>query len=73
MAIVFDGPVTPEALTTFVREVPTPADQVLNRLLPDRYFNRNTVDFAELTRTNRTARFRAFDGRLHVSAAATPP
>lgn len=67
MAIVFDGPVTPDALTTFVREVPTPADQVLNTLLPDKYFNDNTIDFAELTRTNRTARFRAFDGRLHVS------
>lgn len=67
MAIVFDGPVTPDALSVFVREVPTPADQVLNQLLPDRYFDRNTIDFAELTRTNRTARFRAYDGRLHVS------
>lgn len=67
MAIVFDGPVTPEALTAFVREVPTPSEQILNRLLPDRYFDRNTIDFSELTRTNRTARFRAFDGRLHVS------
>ena len=71
MAIVFDGPVTPDALTTFVREVPTPADQVLNQLLPDRYFTDNTIDFAELTRTNRTARFRAFDGRLHVSQRDT--
>jgi hypothetical protein len=71
MAIVFDGPVTPDALTTFVREVPTPADQVLNTLLPDRYFTNNTIDFAELTRTNRTARFRAFDGRLHVSERDT--
>lgn len=71
MAIVFDGPVTPDALTTFVREVPTPADQVLNTLLPDRYFTDNTIDFAELTRTNRTARFRAFDGRLHVSERDT--
>lgn len=67
MAIVFDGPVTPDALTTFVREVPSPADQVLNRILPDRVLNRNTVDLSELTRTNRTARFRAFDARLHVS------
>jgi hypothetical protein len=67
MAIVFDGPVAPDALTTFVRNVPTPADQVLNRLLPDRLFNRNTLDFAEFTRTNRTARFRAYDARLHVS------
>lgn len=71
MAIVFDGPVTPDALTTFVREVPTPADQVLNQLLPDRYFDDNKIEFAELTRTNRTARFRAFDGRLHVSERDT--
>jgi hypothetical protein len=67
MAIVFDGPVTPDALTAFTREVPTPADQVLNQLLPDREINKNVVDFSEFTRTNRTARFRAFDGRLHVS------
>ena len=71
MAIVFDGPVTPDALTTFIREVPTPADQVLNQLLPDKMFTKNTIDFAELTRTNRTARFRAFDGRLHVSERDT--
>ncbi len=68
MALVFDGPVTPDALTSFVREVPSPADQVLNTILPDRVLNRNTVDLSELTRTNRTARFRAFDARLHVSA-----
>lgn len=67
MAIVFDGPVTPEPLTTFVRRVPTPDTYVLNRLLPDRYFLSNTIDLAEVTRTNRTARFRAYDGRIHVS------
>lgn len=67
MAILFDGPVSPDSLTTFVREVPSPADQVLNGILPDRVLNRNTVDLSELTRTNRTARFRAFDARLHVS------
>lgn len=71
MALVYDGPVTPDELTTFVREVPTPADQVLNRLLPDRTFDDNTIDFSEYTRTNRTARFRAFDGRLHVSQRDT--
>lgn len=71
MAIVFDGPVTPDALTTFVREVPSPSDQVLNTILPDRVLNRNTVDLSELTRTNRTARFRAFDARLHVSERDT--
>lgn len=71
MAIVFDGPVTPDALTTFVREVPTPADQVLNQLLPDRFFTKNSIDVQEITRTNRTARFRAYDARLHVSQRDT--
>lgn len=67
MAIVFDGPVAPDALTTFVRNVPLPSVFTLNNVLPDRYFDKNTLDVAELTRTNRTARFRTFDARLHVS------
>ena len=71
MAIVFDGPVTPDAQTVFIRNVPTPAEFSLNDLLPDRYFDRNTVDLAEITSTNRTARFRAYDGRLHVSERDT--
>lgn len=65
MAIVFDGPVTPDTLTAFVREVPTPANYVLNQLLPDRLFDKNTIDVSELTKKNRTAKFRAFDGRIH--------
>jgi hypothetical protein len=68
MALVFDGPVAIDALTEFVRNVPTPADQVLNRILPDREVGNISVDIAAtLTRTNRTARFRAWDGRIHVS------
>ena len=67
MAIIFDGPVTPDALTTFVRNVPVPAEFTLSSILPDRYFTKNTIDVQALTRTNRTARFRAFDGRLNVS------
>ena len=67
MAIVFDGPVTPDQLTVFTRNVPSPQEFSLSNLLPDRFFDRNTIDIAEITRTNRTARFRAFDGRLHVS------
>ena len=67
MAIVFDGPVTPDALTAFVRTIPSPAEQVLDRILPNRVLSKNTIDLSELTRTNRTARFRAFDARLHVS------
>jgi hypothetical protein len=67
MAIVFDGPVSPDALTTFVRQVPQSPAFALDQILPNRYLDRNSVDFAELVQTNRTARFRAYDARLHVS------
>lgn len=71
MAIVFDGPVAPDDITAFVRAVPQSDDFLLDQLLPNRYFDDNEVDFAELTRTNRTARFRSWDGRLHVSERDT--
>lgn len=67
MAIVFDAPVTPVDLTLFMRAVPVPADNVLLPAFASRNLNTNTVDFGEIVRTNRTARFRSFDGRIHVS------
>ena len=67
MGIFFDAPVEPDALTTFVRNVPNDTGFRLSELFPTRVHPNNTVDTAEITRTNRTARFRAFDGRLHVS------
>lgn len=71
MTLVFDGPVAPDAITTFVRTVPTTTGFVLNEILPDRYFDDNEIDFEELTKTNRVARFRTYDGRLHVSTRDT--
>lgn len=71
MAILFDGPVTPDALTTFIRQVPQSPAFALDQILPNKYLDKNSVDFAELVKTNRTARFRTFDGRLHVSERDT--
>jgi hypothetical protein len=71
MAIVFDGPVSPDDVTSFVRQVPQSDQFQLDQLLPNRFFNDNEIDFAELTRTNRVARFRSYDGRLHVSERDT--
>jgi hypothetical protein len=68
MAIVFDGPVSPDALTTFIRQVPIPASNALQALFPTRYFDSNRVDWAELVQTNRTAAYRSFDGLIHVSS-----
>ena len=67
MAILFDAPVEPDDITTFVREVPIPPDLTLLAEAGERQVNDNTVDWAEITRTNRTARFRSWDGRLHRS------
>jgi len=74
MAIFFDAPVEPDALTTFVREVPVNRPGQTRRLLG--MFSRldvddNAVDFATITRTNRVARFRSWDGRIHVSKRDT--
>ena len=67
MAIFFDSPVEPDALTAFVREVPTPSQLSLSNLFPERLEDDNKINFAEIVRTNRTARFRSYDGRIHVS------
>jgi hypothetical protein len=72
MAIFFDAPVEPDALTTFVRETPTPAGLRLTQLFGGPVTtNNNSVTVADIVRTNRTARFRSFDGRLHVSQRDT--
>lgn len=71
MAIVFDGPVSPDALTEYVRNVPTPVNQILNQVLPDRHFTKNKIDVSVLTRRGRTARFRAFDANVHKTQRDT--
>jgi hypothetical protein len=67
MAIVYDAPVPPDDLTFFVRNVPIQQNLVLNQILPDRPIASNRVDVGTLTRTGRTARFRVFDGPIHVA------
>ncbi len=67
MAIVFDAPVNPDALSAFVRNVPVPSDLALLNAFPTRNNLTNTVNFAEIVKRNRTARYRTYDGRIHVS------
>ncbi|TGB37879.1 major capsid protein [Mycolicibacterium peregrinum] len=68
MAIVFDGPISPDALTTFIRNVPVESQLALVNMFPTRYLDTNRVDWAEFVKTNRTAAYRSFDGTIHVSA-----
>lgn len=69
MAIVFDGPILPDDLIEFTRNVPLPAElgHGLEAILPDKHLDNNRVDFSNVTKTGRVARFRMFDGPLHVA------
>lgn len=66
--IFYDAPVSPDDLTAFVRRVPIPNDATLLNAVPAEYDTTNQFDWSEVLETNRTARFRSFDGRIHVSA-----
>lgn len=67
MAILFDAPVRPGELTWFTREVPLNAENTLLAAAPARTLTSNTINFGEIVKRNRTARYRSFDGRVHVS------
>lgn len=69
--LFFDAPVANDALTQFVREVPFNSNLGLTNLFGRRDVDTNTVDFSEIVRTNRMARYRSFDGRIHVSSRDT--
>jgi hypothetical protein len=70
MSIVFDGPqgLRPDAITTFIRNVPVESSLQLVQLFPEKFFDTNRIDWAEFVKTNRTASYRSFDGTIHVSA-----
>jgi hypothetical protein len=65
MPIVTDL-VDPAELTAFVREVPLPANQILNQFLPDRQFSDITARIDSVTRKNRTAKFRTYDAETPI-------
>jgi hypothetical protein len=71
MAIFWDAPVAPDDVTSYVREVPLPSVLQLSAEFPVEFEQDNTVNFLDIVRTNRTARFRTWDGRLHVSSRDT--
>jgi Phage major capsid protein E len=68
MAIFFDGPITPDALTTFLRTIPIPQGNLLQELFGSTTRDDNRIDWAEMVKTNRTAAYRSFDGLIHVSS-----
>jgi hypothetical protein len=64
--MIIDDYVQPVVLTGFVREVPTPTPLILNQVLPDRRIGNVEAALDQMTRTNRTAKFRAWDAETPV-------
>jgi hypothetical protein len=63
--------VQPAVLTGFVRELPVPTQIGLNRYLPDRQINDIEALIDQVTRTNRAAKFRAFDAETPIGKRDT--
>ncbi len=64
--MIVDDFIEPAALTGFVREVPIPAALTLNRFLPDRNIGDIEAALDSVTRTNRSAKFRAYDAETPI-------
>jgi hypothetical protein len=63
---IIDDYIQPEILTGFVREVPLPANLVLNQYLPDRNIGNVEAAIDQVTKTNRSAQFRAWDSETPI-------
>lgn len=71
MGLFLDGPVPLDATATFTQNIPTPSNLAFSTLFPRQEFDTDTVDFATITKTNRAAKFRNWDGSVWVSARDT--
>lgn len=61
--IIFDKGVDPDAVTAFIREIPTPATHALGQFFPDVTQDSDKVELrGEITKRQQTSGFRAVDG-----------
>ncbi len=65
MTILYDL-VDPAELTGYVRELPVPGEIGLNRYLPDRLIDDIEAIIDRVSRTNRAAKFRAYDAETPI-------
>ena len=64
--ILWDAPATPDEITFAIREIPLRAELTLSGLAAITYKESHTVRWGEITRRNRLASYRAFDGPIAV-------
>jgi hypothetical protein len=69
--LIIDDIVTPAELTGYVREVPAPANLLLERFLPNRQIRNIKAAITEVQRTNRAAKFRSWDTETPIGKRDT--
>ena len=69
MSIFFDAPVTPDELTAFVREVPNTG--YVGPKFTVEHVQGNEVNLSSVNSYNGVARYRSYDGRIHVADRGT--
>ena len=69
--ILYDAPVAPDELTYAMRNLSPAPDLVLSGIAPITTSDTNTVRWGEITRRNRLAKYRSFDGPIPVSQRDT--
>ncbi|SDD59026.1 Phage major capsid protein E [Mycolicibacterium neoaurum] len=71
MALFLDGPVPLEDTIAFTQQVPLPSNNRFTNMFPTRMYDTDEIDFATITQTNRTAKFRNWDGSFWVAPRDT--
>ena len=66
--IMWDAPASPDEVTFAIRQIPLRSELVLSSLANITYSESHTVRWGEVTRRNRLAKYRAFDGPVAKSA-----
>lgn len=66
--ILWDAPATPDEITFAIRQIPLRAELTLSGLAAITYSPSHTVRWGEITRRNRLASYRSFDGPIAVGA-----
>lgn len=62
MTLFLNGPVPLEDVITYTQAVPLPSNNQLRQMFTDRPYPTDEIDFATITKTNRFAQFRNWDG-----------
>ena len=65
--ILYEAAVTPDELTYAIRSLDPAPDLVLSGIAPITTTDSNTVRWGEITRRNRLAKYRSFDGQIPVA------